>query len=283
MKRRERISDGLRLKGWGKFFHGLFLFITFPIRKPLIFVPILMLGYLAPTFMGAKPTEVHLWYWNKIKAHSQNLGTTISEKTQEIIPDVDKFKISMPDLKSFVSSETSPQEKMVETTTADSKGVRRQMFEKAKEIPNAVNALRTAQYQETLLRQAQNAEKYRQNANVASPETVNDSREQTQAKLPLVYVSAQEPVTGKAEVVNANELKIGGRLYFLHGIYVNPQSNKGQDAKNFLVSIIGNNIIDCKVRAYTYQGTGTIICNVNGENINRLMVERGYSKNVDLD
>ena len=54
-------------KGLPAFLHKLFMVISYPIRKPFIFIPLLVLLYLAPTFMGVKPTEVHLWYWSKVK------------------------------------------------------------------------------------------------------------------------------------------------------------------------------------------------------------------------
>lgn len=277
MKRRERISEGLYLRGWGKFFHGLFLFITFPIRKPLIFIPILMLGYLAPTFMGAKPTEVHLWYWNKIKAKSQSIGSTISEKTQEMIPDVDSFKISMPVLKAIGTQyEINTIEEIVEPTKPSIQEVRRQTFEKSKEVPNTVDALRTAQLQEERMRQRQKISSSKTNKPVAGTE-------QAPQKLPLVFVNTNEEINATAEVVNANELRLNGKTYFLHGIYVDPKSPKGIEAKSFLKSIIAQNIIHCQIKAYTYQGIGTIICSVNGENINWLLVNRGYSRNVALD
>lgn len=276
MKKRERISEGLRLRGWGKFFHGLFLFITFPIRKPLIFVPILMFGYLAPTFMGAKPTEVHLWYWNKIKAKSQSIGSTISEKTQEMMPNVDSFKISMPTLKSIgANSKEDKTEELAEAPTPNTQEIRRQIFEKSKEIPNTVDALRTAQLQEERMRLRQKTSSPREN--------MRSFKEETPKKLPLVFVNNKEQINDTAEVINANELKINGKTYFLHGIYVDPKSPKGLEAKNFLKSVIAQNIIQCQVKAYTYQGVGTLICSVNGENINWLLVNRGYSKNVALD
>ena len=273
MRRREKISDGLHLKGWGKFFHGLFLFITFPIRSPLIFVPILMLGYLAPTFMGAKPSEVHLWYWNKIKNQSQSISSTISEKTQEMMPDVDSFKISMPNIKSLSNdNQDEPSDQIVDNSSQNMQEVRRQIFEKSKGAPNAVDALRTAQLQEEKMRK-------RQNSQPTQPRTAT----KPQKKLPLLYLNNNETVSGTAEVVNANELKINGREYFLHGIYVDPKSSLGLEAKTFLKSVIAQNIIQCQVKAYTYQKVGTVICNVNGENINWLLVNRGYSKNVALE
>lgn len=271
MKKKEKISESIRLRGWKKFFHGLFLFVTFPIRKPLIFVPILMFGYLAPTFMGAKPTEVHLWYWHKIKSQGYDIGTSISEKTQKILPDVDKLKITIPELKN-ISRSTLDTDESDEETDLTPKQIRRQIFEKSKETPNTIDALRTAQLQEEkMLRQNKEPTK-----NISQDEN-------NQKKLPLVYINNEEKISGRAEVVNANELNFSGKTYFLHGIYVDPSSETGVEAKQYLQSIIAQNIITCQIKAYTYQGVGTIICFVNGENINWLLVKRGYSQNIDLE
>ena len=54
----------------------------------------------------------------------------------------------------------------------------------------------------------------------------------------------------------------------MHGIYVDPNTQKGLEAKNFLRNMIGENTIRCVVQAYTYQGIGTLRCFLGGEDIN---------------
>lgn len=276
MKRREK-NDGLMLKGWNKFFHRLFMIITFPIRRPLIFIPLAAIAYLAPTFMGVKPAEVHLWYWDKIKNHTTNISDTISEKTQAIMPAVDNLNISMPKINNFVPQE-KPIEQVVETPQTKPQNVRRQTFEKAKETPGAIDVLKTTRNQAVVQNRPQ------QPVQSSAPSAaVTEKATDSKKKLPLVFVENEETIAGQSTVHNANEIELYGKTYFLHGIYVNPNSDKGIEAKNFLRNIIAQNIIECKIKAFTYQGIGTVICTVNGENINRLMVERGYSKNVALD
>lgn len=268
MKKR---NDSLMLRGWNKFFHSLFLFVTFPIRHPLIFIPMVIIAYLAPTFMGAKPSEVHLWYWNKIKTQTSGISTAISEKTQAIMPMVDNLNISMPNMDSF-KSPANPIEQIVETPQTTPQNIRRQIFEKAKETPVAIDILKTAKLQ--------------QEHNNPQPKPIpvtTQSQTDSKKKLPLIYAENEEIVTGLAKVHNANEIEVAEKTYFLHGIYVDPNTQKGLEAKNYLKYIIGNNVINCKIKAFTYQGIGTVICTVNGENINRLLVDRGYSKNVALD
>lgn len=268
------------LKGWNKFFHRLFLIVTFPVRRPLIFIPLVVLAYLAPTFMGVKPAEVHLWYWNKIKSRTTDISDVISEKTQAIMPMVDNINISMPDIDKFIPQE-KPIEKVVETPQTKPQNVRRQTFEKAKETPGAIDVLKTARNQGEIKRpaQLQQPQTYPQ----PMPDATEEKLVDTKKKLPLVFVENEEHIAGQSTVHNANEIELYGKTYFLHGIYVNPNTDKGIEAKNFLRNIIAQNIIECTVKAYTYQGIGTVVCTVNGENINRLMVDRGYSKNVALD
>lgn len=270
MKKRSERNDSLMLRGWNKFLHRLFLFVTFPFRRPLIFIPLIIIAYLAPTFMGAKPAEVHLWYWNKIKSQTSGISSAISEKTQAIIPMVDNLNISMPSMDSFKPT-SKPIEQVIDTPQTAPQNIRRQMFEKAKETPEAIDVLKTAKLQPDF----SNVQSIQPNTTVQQPEV--------KKKLPLIYADNEEIVSGQAKVNNANEIEINDKAYFLHGIYVDPNTQKGLEAKSFLKTIIGENIIKCQIKAFTYQGIGTAICTVNGENINRLMVDRGYSKNVALD
>lgn len=272
MKRRER-NDSLTLHGWNKFFHSLFMIITFPIRHPLIFIPLLIVAYLAPTFMGAKPTEVHLWYWNKIKTHTSGLSNIINEKAQSIA----KSGISVPGIESLKTKEKAI-EQVVEIPQTAPQNIRRQIFEKAKTSPEAIDVLKSSPQQPTTISK-------KTSTTAIAPDSLVSEIKQPEAKkkLPLVYTENGEILTGMADVKNANEIEIAGKSYFMHGIYVAPNTTKGIEAHEFLKKIIAENIIKCQIKAFTYQGVGTVICTVNGENINRLMVDRGYSKNVDLD
>ena len=60
-KNKEREDDYIGpAKGWAKFFHRLFLLVTFPLRKPLWTLLILLVLFLLPTFRGVKPSEVQI-------------------------------------------------------------------------------------------------------------------------------------------------------------------------------------------------------------------------------
>lgn len=269
-KDKEKIS-GLKVKGLSKVFHRLFLFVTFPIRKPAIFIPLLAILYLAPTFMGAKPNEVHPWYWNKIKNNTSNISSVISEKTQAIKPLVENINISMPSIPSMDSFKSSekPIEQVIDLPQNNPENIRRKMFEKSQVAPEAIDAFKNAQ----------RVDNHPQNIAVAPVISVAE----TKKKLQLIYADQKYEINGLAEVHNANEIEIENKSYFLHGIYVDPNTKRGLEAKNYLKALIADNIVHCVIAAHTYQGIGTVRCLVNGEDINRVLVEEGYSKNVALD
>jgi len=61
---------------------NIFKFIVFPIRKPLIGIPLIFLLFLIPTLRGVKPAEVHLWYLEKLTPVTQgfvNFGEAINK------------------------------------------------------------------------------------------------------------------------------------------------------------------------------------------------------------
>lgn len=270
-KKVESVREGLRVKGLKKFFHHLFMLVSFPIRKPLLFIPIIIILYLAPTFMGAKPAEVHLWYWNKIKNHTSNLGTMIEQKTQAIKPIVDN--INLPNVENFLPKE-KPIEQVVDIPQNNPQNnMRRKMFEKASTTPEPIDVLKTVSVTPAVPENNPAAAK------------IESGRRLTEAqkKLPLIYTDKDEEIAGIAKISNPNEIEISGKTYFFYGIYVDPNTQTGLIARNFLRNLIGENVVHCKIIAYTYQNVGTVRCYVNGEDINRTLVDQGYSKNVALD
>ena len=87
---RKRDNDRIELTGFPKYLHKFVRIITFPFRKPAIFIPLLILAYLIPTFIGAKPAEVHLWYWQKISGLFSSVKDTVQDTGKNIIPDAVK-------------------------------------------------------------------------------------------------------------------------------------------------------------------------------------------------
>lgn len=272
-KKIENLRNGLQIKGLGKFFHHLFMLVTYPIRKPLIFIPILIVLYLAPTFIGAKPAEVHLWYWGKIKSNTSAISSVISEKAQVIKPMVEN--INLPNVDKFLPKE-KPIEQVIDIPQNNPQNsMRRKMFEKASETPVGIDVLKKAPAISIVVPS--------NNPAISKVETPQRQLTEAQKKLPLIYSDTEEEVAGTAKINNPNEIEINGKNYFFFGVYVDPNTQTGLVARNFLRNIIGENVVRCKIIAYTYQNVGTVRCYVNGEELNRTLVDQGYSKNVALD
>jgi len=262
--------------------------LLWPFRHPFITIPILLLGYFIPTLIGARPTEVHIWYWNKIKA----VFSPISKKSIAFIEETGK-KISIPDF-SIVSKQNSTKEQIVDTN--EPQIVRRQMFEKAtnQEVAIRVDVM------------AEQEQKHPQPSPIAAPEQTSPEKtfitpepekievyeEPKPQPLPaprtiqiepdLIHLSTPQEFSGSAYVINANEINIGGNSIFLYGIYVNPTSREGTLGKQFLEDLIGNEPVHCIAPAYTRQGVATAICYVGSTSLNHAMVNSGYSKNISL-
>ncbi len=299
MRRREH--NDLALSGWKAFLHRLVMFLLFPLRKPLIFFPVVLVLFLAPTFRGVKPAEVHLWYWNKIKAYTNSAVTFVQNETKKVIPE--NLNIKIP-LVGEEKTEPKGTDKLVDYPVADVNANRKAIFERASggmrqaidiennDVQNEVQqqeqellaAERLAQLAVQVLAQAEPEKSVEEVPVKAEP--VEPKKEETPVvvpkKLPLVYLDEPKEVIGTVNVYNANELEVDGTYIFLYGIYVNPDTEEGVEAKQFLEKLLKNQIVRCSIVAYTFQDVATGMCYVGGENINKLLVDKNLSKNVAL-
>ena len=81
---------------------------------------------------------------------------------------------------------------------------------------------------------------------------------------------------------NANELEVDGKYLFLFGIYSSPKTSRGVKAAVFLRDILEDKVISCDVLAYTEDNIATAECFLEGESLNQMLVEKGFSDNVLL-
>lgn len=249
-KRREKQDDYIGpAKGWAKFFHRLFLLVTFPLRKPLWTLLIVLVLFLAPTFQGVKPTEVHLWYWNHIKNSSSQVTDKVADKAKEIMEEIPQVV--------DVEPQSKPQTPAVKVVDMPIKPSGRRIFERAKSAPVVVRE--------------------------PTQVTKTEPQATTQKKLDLVYLDEPKTISGRAEIVNANEIVVEGVDMFLYGIYVDPQSENGKKAEEYLRQTTQNQEVSCIIKAYTYQAIATGVCSVGDKRLNYELVTLGYSKNVALD
>ena len=266
--------------------------LLWPFRHPFIALPILALLYFVPTLIGARPTEVHIWYWNKIK----EVFAPVSNKSKAFIAEAGK-NFSIPNFSLLDKQDESNKNKVVDANTPQM--IRRQIFEKASQSEVAIRvdvmAEQKKQYpQEETTPPTIEPETTQpiETTTPSEPEKIAVYEEPKPEPLPtprtlpnkpdLIYLSTPQEFSGSAYVVNANEINIGGNSIFLYGIYVNPRSREGTLGKNFLEKLIANEPVHCVAPAYTRQGVATAICSVGNISINHTMVDSGYSQNVSL-
>ena len=123
-------------KGLLGFIHKMVMVLLWPLRKPYIAIPLFILMYLIPTFIGARPNEVHIWYYNKIKGFFTPVSKQIVNKSKELAQNA-PFEIpSLSELKDKVmpksASDTSQTNPKLEEYNKEQE-IRRKTFDKAKQ------------------------------------------------------------------------------------------------------------------------------------------------------
>lgn len=286
MKRRSNRDYFGPMTGFKGFLHRTAMFLLYPLRKPLIFFPLLILLYLIPTFIGARPSEVHVWYWNKIKSAYNSAAGVVSDKVNPWFADKEE---AVPEL----GGKALPERGIDQLVGMRQKAVRRQMFEKAKSAPQAVDILENEEVvpvseikrDEQPQPAADVVQEYNDKISELSSRNTAPAGSATitvSQKLPLVYLNDPVPVSGKALVQNANEIIVDGTYIFLYGIYVDPNLPKGIEAKKYLEQFVKDKVVRCDIVAYTYQDIATALCYVDDDSINQRLVDEEFSRNVAL-
>ena len=286
MKRRSNRDYFGPMTGFKGFLHRTAMSLLYPLRKPLIFFPLLILLYLIPTFIGARPSEVHVWYWNKIKSAYNSAAGVVSDKVNPWFADKEE---AVPEL----GGKALPERGIDQLVGMRQKAVRRQMFEKAKSAPQAVDILENEEVvpvseikrDEQPQPAADVVQEYNDKISELSSRNTAPAGSATitvSQKLPLVYLKDPVPVSGKALVQNANEIIVDGTYIFLYGIYVDPNLPKGIEAKKYLEQFVKDKVVRCDIVAYTYQDIATALCYVDDDSINQRLVDEEFSRNVAL-
>ncbi len=248
--------------GWMKWINRFFRFILYPFIHPKTFIILLVLILVAifawPMSQGVKPEALKSWYGEKYTQYYEMAKSYIvGSYLEKILP----------------NKNTSNYE-----TVTDN----RQIFKVTK------NNLSDYQVPNKLNRKAFQTTDDKQN----NEEVVVENKQNTSlsdepyfkknSTLDLSYLEKPRKISGVLEIVNANEIKLGARKFFLYGIYVQPSSDKGLNAEIFLRKNYAGKSVDCYVGAYAKSGEGTAICIIDGVNINRKLVDVGLSQNVSL-
>ena len=85
--RRQREREELLLHGWMKFFHRSFLFVTFPFRKPIKFVLIILfllsIFYLPVLMYDVRREDLLEWYKQKTEPFISSVKEEVAEFKNE--------------------------------------------------------------------------------------------------------------------------------------------------------------------------------------------------------
>ena len=275
--KKKKDEDLKKIGGVIGFFHRIIMFLTYPFRKPLRFLLFLAvigaIAYCVPVYYyKVEPKNIQDWY--------QGLFDTVKE--QVALPQ------NLKGTDALVEVEEQP----------TAKDVRREMFMKASgNSPHTVDVLAKESQDvvdiKDIRRAGEEAEAFKlpvavvtQPVEVVEPEEEEVDEEFDYNKhygeySTLDYLNEPITVSGEAIVHNANEMTVDGNYVFLYGIYANPKDGRGVRGKVYLKNFVQSEIVRCDILAYTKgEAVATAECYVGDVDINRLMVENGFSDRV---
>lgn len=269
--------DSMRTKGWSKFIHSLYMFITWPFRKPLHCIALIILLIAIPFCFGAKFSETFVWYKDKFSIGIDYLANTsmvkgVNEKLSYVSASFDKI---LP--KNVAQSEVKPQRKFVSWNVAEFNKVK---YKPRQDVFNKKNTDDTP-----FFFKKKKSDIVEENE-VQEEMIVSDDRLYIiKPDLNLIYEEeTPELISNEVTIIDENSLVIDNNYIFLYGIYTNPNEYNVEDAIEYLKNIAEENEIVCKVVARTKNGNiATALCFASDLLINEEMVKNKLAKNVALN
>lgn len=279
----DHVKD-MRVKGAGKFFYGLVMLITYPLRHFFKFIGFILVStvFLAavPMSQGVSYRHVLDWYLLRYQDAEDKLSGQIKVFELDVPADDNpaRFKeVSAPKI-IRKAQHKSPDD------------VRRRVFKRPpiklpqEDIPQASSGL-----------VASNTVMPVKKSRVIEPEkplpTIRQDQSETEMPAPtiqyrkdlsldLMYEETPKEVIGKTYVFNAGEMAVGDAYIILYGIDI----KKENDAKGFLYlkELADGKELSCMIVAYTKENIPTGICFLDGRSINRNMVDAGFADNIAL-
>ena len=280
-KRKIREEGVTPLRGWKKFLYYFGRLLLWPFRRPLMTILILLVLFLAPTFRGVKPVNVHKWYAAQISEMYNKVLVWWGSRQPEITPEELKFHpeetVSAPVIPSEVTAPVQINENAPNILDV-LRGKNKSSVEETAQEPTIAP---------TVEEEKNKTEEVEQN--VAEKKGIRIPKDDSLYAYPeekkvytLKYVDFPHEIIGKAKVHNCNEIEINGEFIMMYGTYVHPYTARGVSATEYLKELIDGKEVKCGIVAYTDQDIATGICYFGNANINRDMVLKGYTKNVAL-
>lgn len=289
----DRLKD-IKLHGVAKFFHIVFMSLTYPLRHPFRFLTlVVVVGLLlvaVPLTQGMALNNIWAWYKPSQKALIP-VNEALVQKPQNRLPyphvaSQPVFEVKPDDSPLLVENNEPALPKQYQPMKLPKSW---QMRDEAQ----TMEAVMAPQSQsQSLTMPEENLKTQLQADQAPQPiekvESVSEVQPQSQHSyrklddLPLVYEQNPKRIRGKAMVFSPNELVVGKTYLFLYGIYTDPQKHDVAAAEQYLTELVRSQRLECDLVAYSYENLPTGVCYIHGRSVNQNMVDAGYADNVAL-
>lgn len=297
----------IRLHGFNKFLHSVFMVVTYPVRHIFIF-SICVIIFLAvlialPLLFGVSANHIGDWYL--LKCNKNNICTEIQEKLEKAVK-TEPSEVSAPKIiraqqvedteamkesrRVFKKTDApiAPEDAELESEIKPKKQYKIMNIKKnppisrAEVMPEVVKAesktVEPVVVSQPVVLPALQPEK----PVVVAPELPASKYYRRDDTLPLVYEDTPQTVKGETFVFSANEISVGNTYIILYGIYTDPEKYNQEDANQYLKELADGKMLECKIVAYTQHNIATGVCFLDGRSINQNLVDAGFADNVAL-
>ncbi|MBR2299226.1 MAG: hypothetical protein IJ870_01470 [Alphaproteobacteria bacterium] len=282
----------LKLKGFAKFLHQCFMFVSYPLRHPLKFflglLLIVAVLVVLPLLDGKDFSQIPSWYaakWNKTlkqetvlketpiaeaKQKPQKFAKQITLKHAKVEPQKVEVKIKEP--------EEEPQKYAVWNIqkVPSIKPERLEEFEELEEVKEPdLQVEKIPVVQEEIIEQEKEIIEQK-------TESVPQVAYRKVENLKLKYMDNPQIIFGTPIIYGPNELYVADTYLYLYGIYTDPYKYNIKKATAYLNELISGAEIECHIVAKTLDDIATAVCLKNGRSINQNLVDAGLADNVAL-
>ncbi|MBQ1612333.1 MAG: hypothetical protein II085_02545 [Alphaproteobacteria bacterium] len=277
-RRKKRKDEDIRhISGLAGLINRVVMFVTYPFRHPwrlLSFILILCLFlFMIPILLGAKPADVCAWYKHLVYGDE---------------PQQNAVMVYVPKKASdFLEADENNNYAVGRQVFTEESGEDHQRVDVLKESAADVVDIKNVNFEDTVAPTVlEDVSKNVEEIATKADENIENTDWKNYVEYHgeysnLDYVKVPLEIRGEAKVHNVNELSIDGTYMFLYGIYSNPLTEKGVRGGVFLKELIKNSRVNCKILAYTKSDkVATAVCYVGEDEINKLLVEKGFSSKV---
>lgn len=297
----------IRLHGFNKFLHSVFMVVTYPVRHIFIF-SICVIIFLAvlialPLLFGVSANHIGDWYL--LKCNKNNICTEIQEKIEKAVKkepaevsapkiirtqqveDTEAMKESRRVFKK-ADAPIAPEDAELEPESKPKKQYKIMNIKKnppisrAEVMPEVVKAENKAAEPVVVSQPVVLPALQPEKPVVVAPELPASKYYRRDDTLPLVYEDTPQTVKGETFVFSANEISVGNTYIILYGIYTDPEKYNQEDANQYLKELADGKMLECKIVAYTLHSIATGVCFLDGRSINQNLVDAGFADNVAL-